>query len=199
MKKLIALAVVAAIALGALLMTGCSGVDSTKVAVCFVVGDKFGDESYADAAKPVRALLEQEFYIQTAEPVECGSLNIGSKIKEAADVGNIIIYIGTDEGVDLAEIAAAYPDDRFIWIGSTTASVSPNAMNLVCQPEETGDAIYEALRIYCVDGNGDNWGTTWTYAPNADHPVPTIAPTEAGSEAPSENATEAPTEETPAE
>lgn len=165
MKKLIALAVVAVIMIGALLMTGCSTIDATKMPVTLLVADKFGDQGICDAAKVGADSLINDFAIDMKPYVECGGSDLSGKIKTAAEESTIIICVG-DAFTDRS-MAEDYPDSRFIWIGKDVTPVAKNAVNVICEDKDVTAAVYSTLAKY-IDGKTEQWGTTWTFNAESD-------------------------------
>ena len=132
MKKLIALALVCVMLVG--LLTGCMGVDTSKLKVALVVAGTFGDRSFYDSAKEGAERLAKDFDVELTTN-ECANENHSQKLKNAADEANIVVCVGW-EFSDIETIAPTYPDVRFIWIDNATSQPVANVLNITYAQNE---------------------------------------------------------------
>lgn len=132
MKKLIALALACVMLVG--LLTGCMGVDTSKLKVALVVAGTFGDRSFYDSAKEGAERLAKDFDVELTTN-ECANENHSQKLKNAADEANIVVCVGW-EFSDIETIAPTYPDVRFIWIDNATSQPVANVLNITYAQNE---------------------------------------------------------------
>ncbi len=132
MKKLIALALTCIMLAG--LLTGCMGVDTSKLKVALVVAGTFGDRSFYDSAKEGAERLAKDFDVELTTN-ECANENHSQKLKNAADEANIVVCVGW-EFSDIETIAPTYPDVRFIWIDNATSQPVANVLNITYAQNE---------------------------------------------------------------
>lgn len=95
MKKIIALALAAVLALG--LMAGCGAEETTggdTVNVCVVVSSTFGDRSFNDSAKEGADKLAADYENISVSTIECNNENFDAQMQNAADTANIVVCVG---------------------------------------------------------------------------------------------------------
>lgn len=135
MKKLIAVLLIAALALGLMLsLTACAGIDTSKLQVTLVVADKFGDRSFYDSSKEGLDRLSKEFDIETAT-IECNGENFDTQMRNAADKANVVICVGWQFS-EIETIAPEYSNVRWIWIDNATSAPISNVLNITYAQNE---------------------------------------------------------------
>lgn len=135
MKKLIAASLCAALLITLMIgLTGCTGVDTTKMKIALVVADKFGDRSFYDSSKEGLDRLAADFDVETTT-IECNGENHATQMRNAADEANIVICVGW-EFSDIETIAPEYPDVRWIWVDNATSAPIDNVLNITYAQNE---------------------------------------------------------------
>lgn len=135
MKKLIAVLLFAAMLVGMMVgLTGCTGVDNTKLKIALVVADKFGDRSFYDSSKAGLERLVADFDVETST-IECNGENHANQMRNAADKANIVVCVGW-EFYDIETIAPEYPDVRWIWVDNATTAPVSNVLNITYAQNE---------------------------------------------------------------
>lgn len=135
MKKLIAVLLFAAMLVGMMVgLTGCTGVDNTKLKIALVVADKFGDRSFYDSSKAGLERLAADFDVETST-IECNGENHANQMRNAADKANIVVCVGW-EFYDIETIAPEYPDVRWIWVDNATTAPVSNVLNITYAQNE---------------------------------------------------------------
>ena len=134
MKKIIALALVFAMLLGCGILSGCAGVDTSKLQVALVVAGKFGDRSFYDSAKDGVDRLAKDFDIELST-IECNNENHTTQMQNAADKANIVVCVGW-EFYDIETVAPQYPNVRFIWVDNATSAPVANVLNITYAQNE---------------------------------------------------------------
>lgn len=135
MKKQIAILLVAVLLVGMVAgLTGCSGVDSTKLKIALVVADKFGDRSFYDSSKEGLEHLARDFDVETTT-IECNGENHTNQMRNAADEADIVICVGW-EFYEIETVAPEYSDVRWIWVDNATAEPIPNVLNITYAQNE---------------------------------------------------------------
>ena len=122
MKKIIALALAAVLALG--LMAGCGAEETTggdTVNVCVVVSSTFGDRSFNDSAKEGADKLAADYENISVSTIECNNENFDAQMQNAADTANIVVCVGW-EFYNVETIALDYPDVYWIWVDNATGA-----------------------------------------------------------------------------
>lgn len=135
MKKLIAVLLFAAMLVGMMVgLTGCTGVDSSKLKIALVVADKFGDRSFYDSSKEGLDRLATDFDVETST-IECNGENHANQMRNAADKANIVVCVGW-EFYEIETIAPEYPDVRWIWVDNATSAPVSNVLNITYAQNE---------------------------------------------------------------
>ena len=135
MKKLIAVLLFAAMLVGMMVgLTGCTGVDNTKLKIALVVADKFGDRSFYDSSKAGLERLAADFDVETST-IECNGENHANQMRNAADKANIVVCVGWEFYV-IETIAPEYPDVRWIWVDNATTAPVSNVLNITYAQNE---------------------------------------------------------------
>lgn len=136
MKKIIALALAAVLALG--LMAGCGAEETTggdTVNVCVVVSSTFGDRSFNDSAKEGADKLAADYENISVSTIECNNENFDAQMQNAADTANIVVCVGW-EFYNVETIALDYPDVYWIWVDNATGAPVSNVLNITYAQNE---------------------------------------------------------------
>ena len=102
--------------------------------IALVVAGQFGDRSFYDSSWEGANRLAAEFPVQVTE-IECGNENHTAQMKNAADKNDLVICVGW-EFYEIADVAPAYPDVKFIWIDNETDEPIPNVLNITYAQNE---------------------------------------------------------------
>lgn len=133
MKKSISLLLVFAIILAAFVgLSGCtSGGESEEGAltVCIVVSSGFGDKSFNDSALAGGEQLKEDFGINL-KTIECNGENFKQYMMAAADTADVVVPVGW-EFWEIGEVAAEYPDVKFIWVDNVADGIE-SLPNVLC-------------------------------------------------------------------
>lgn len=117
MKKIISLVLVLTMVLTFTLLTACGDKSDegseSGLTVTVVVADTFGDKSFYDSAKEGLDKLEKDCGI-TAKTIECSGENFEQQMRTAADGSDFVVPVGFQFDM-IADVAADYPDVKFIW------------------------------------------------------------------------------------
>lgn len=133
MKRIVSLLIVFTMILSAFTMTGCGekaqdekGKEALNVGI--VVSSKFGDKSFNDSAKDGVDKLKEDYGVAVTL-IECKGDNFKQNLTKATEKADIIVAVGW-EFVEIGEIAADYPDKKFIWVDNVVNKIEefPNVM-----------------------------------------------------------------------
>lgn len=102
--------------------------------LALVVAGQFGDRSFYDSSWEGANRLAAEFPIQVTQ-IECGNENHTAQMKNAADKNDVVVCVGW-EFYEIADVAPAYPDVKFIWIDNETEEPIPNVLNITYAQNE---------------------------------------------------------------
>lgn len=97
-----------------------------KTSVALVVADSFGDRSFYDSSKEGAERLQKDQGI-TLNKIECGGVDHDEYMRKAADGNDIVVCVGW-EFYNIGEIAAEYPDVKWIWIDNALEESVPNVL-----------------------------------------------------------------------
>ncbi|MBR5229234.1 MAG: BMP family ABC transporter substrate-binding protein, partial [Firmicutes bacterium] len=118
MKKSISLLLVLALILSVFVaLVGCGSEESTEgdaLSVCIVASAGFGDKSFNDSALAGGEQLKEDLGIQL-HTMECRGENFKQNLMDAAENYDVIVPVGW-EFWEITEVAAEYPDTKFIWV-----------------------------------------------------------------------------------
>ena len=135
MKKLISLLLVLVLVLA--VFAGCKDSDEPEksdLKLALVVAGKFGDRSFYDSSKEGVDRLKKDLGIEVIT-IECNNENHTAQMKNAADKADLVVCVGW-EFYDIAEVAPAYPDVKWIWIDNATDEPIPNVLNITYAQNE---------------------------------------------------------------
>ena len=109
--------------------------ESGAVTVVIVVAGQFGDRSFYDSSKEGGDRLAKDYENVTVKYIECNNENHDVQMRNAADMGNIVVCVGW-EFYDIETIAPEYPDVDFIWIDNATEAPVDNVLNITYAQNE---------------------------------------------------------------
>ncbi|MBR6120745.1 MAG: BMP family ABC transporter substrate-binding protein [Oscillospiraceae bacterium] len=110
------------------------GGSEPSLKLALVVAGQFGDRSFYDSSWEGANRLAAEFPIQVTQ-IECGNENHTAQMKNAADKNDVVVCVGW-EFYEIADVAPAYPDVKFIWIDNETEEPIPNVLNITYAQNE---------------------------------------------------------------
>ena len=132
MKKSISLLLVLALILSMFALVGCGNEDGTEgegLKVCVVVPTGFGDKSFNDSAREGAERLKADLGVDV-KYIECKNENHKQQMMNAADEADIVVPVGW-EFWEITDVAAEYPDTKFIWVDNV-ADGPENLPNVLC-------------------------------------------------------------------
>ncbi len=109
--------------------------DAAPLTVVIVVAGQFGDRSFYDSSKEGGDRLAKDYANVTVKYIECNNENHDVQMRDAADMGNIVVCVGW-EFYDIETIAPEYPDVDFIWIDNATEAPVANVLNITYAQNE---------------------------------------------------------------
>lgn len=134
MKRSLALLLAAAVLLSGFQLISGSGISSkgdeeNSLSACLLVPSEFGDKSLNDSARAGMERLREDYGIKL-NTVECKNENYKQQLMTAAKENNIVAAVGW-EFSEIKQVAAEYPNTRFIWIDNVVDEVE-GSPNIVC-------------------------------------------------------------------
>lgn len=133
MKKSLSLLLVFALILSAFVgLSGCASEDGTEgdaLTVCIVVSTGFGDKSFNDSALAGGDQLKEDLGINL-KTIECKGENFKQYMMSAADEADVVVPVGW-EFWEIGEVAAEYPDVKFIWVDNVADGIE-SLPNVLC-------------------------------------------------------------------
>ncbi|MBR0508162.1 MAG: BMP family ABC transporter substrate-binding protein, partial [Clostridia bacterium] len=109
--------------------------DAGPLTVVIVVAGQFGDRSFYDSSKEGGDRLADDYMNVNVKYIECNNENHDVQMRNAADMGNIVVCVGW-EFYDIETIAPEYPDVDFIWIDNATEAPVANVLNITYAQNE---------------------------------------------------------------
>ncbi|MBR5229263.1 MAG: BMP family ABC transporter substrate-binding protein, partial [Firmicutes bacterium] len=113
-------------------LSGCASEDGTEgdaLTVCIVVSTGFGDKSFNDSALAGGEQLKEDLGINL-KTIECKGENFKQYMMSAADEADVVVPVGW-EFWEIGEVAAEYPDVKFIWVDNVADGIE-SLPNVLC-------------------------------------------------------------------